>query len=320
MKPLISIIVPIYNSELYLDKCVNSLINQTYTNIEIVLVDDGSTDGSSQMCENYASADSRIKVVHKVNGGLSSARNAGINACTGAYVGFVDSDDWVSATMYETLLSICKDHNTVATIGMVEVNDAGEVFNKSLFEDQIVSGDYLLSSILCRKDFGSVCSRLFPREMIADYRFDETKLNEDVLFMMQIMSNIESAAYSSDSGYYYYRRGGSISRSFGKAIHDMIGNSVHIRKQVETKFPAHTKEAEYFELFQHMNFLLSCPSDYARKEDALCGEVLSYIRKHVLTGMKNPYFTKKNKMKLIGVSLFPKTMSKLVEKKSQKKN
>lgn len=319
MEPLVSIIVPIYNSELYLDKCVNSIINQTYTNLEIVLVNDGSTDGSSQMCDRYATLDRRIKVVHKVNGGLSSARNAGLNACNGDYIGFVDSDDWVSHNMYATLMSICKDSKTIATIGMEEVNEIGAVLYKSSFEDQVASRDHLLRSILCRQDSGSVCSRLFPREMIINHRFDETKLNEDILFMMSIMQNVETASYSSSCGYYYYHRTGSISRHFGKAIHDMIGNCMQIRKQVDEQFPAFSKEAEYFEIFQHMSFLLSCPSDYARDTDPLCGEVLKYIRKHVITGMKNPYFNYKNKIILLAVALFPKTVSRLIEKKSQNK-
>lgn len=319
MESLISIIVPVYNSELYLDKCITSIINQTYTNIEIILVDDGSTDSSYQICEKYAAMDHRIKVVHKKNGGLSSARNAGLDVCSGDYIGFVDSDDWVSATMYETLLAICNDQKTIATIGMEEVNLEGEIFNKSVFENQVTSRDHLLRSILCRQDFGSVCSRLFPREMIIEKRFDETKLNEDILFMILIMQNIESASYSSKCGYYYFRRDGSISRRFGKAIHDMIGNSEYVRKKVEEQFPKHIIEAEYYELYQHMSFLLCCPPDYERSTDLLYKDVLSYVRKHIFVAIRNQYFTWKNKIVFVGVSLFPKTMSKLYEKKHRKR-
>ena len=320
MGPLISVIVPIYNSELYLEKCIDSIIGQTYKNIEIILVDDGSTDGSYALCEKYASNDNRIKVVHKANGGLSSARNAGLEVCSGDYIGFVDSDDWISDTMYETLLSISGDKKTIATIGMEEVNHSGTVFNKIVFEDNVFSGDYLLCSILCRRDFASVCSRLFPREMIKDMRFDETKLNEDILFMMSLMPYIEFASYASTIGYYYYKRDGSISRHFGKSVHDMIGNSKLIRKQVEEQFPKYVKEAEYYDLSQYMNFLLCCPADYNRREDPLCKEVLAYARKNIIAAIKNPYFTKKEKIAFISVSLFPKTVSKLFETKHHKKD
>ena len=102
--PLISVIVPIYNVEKYLDRCVDSIINQTYKNLEIILVDDGSPDNCPQMCDDYAKKDSRIKVVHKENGGLSDARNVGMEVATGEYVSFIDSDDYISLDCYETVL------------------------------------------------------------------------------------------------------------------------------------------------------------------------------------------------------------------------
>ena len=104
MDPLISVIVPIYNVEAYLDKCISSIMTQTYTNLEILLVDDGSTDRSSEMCDAYACIDSRIKVIHKVNGGQSSARNVALEVCCGKYISFVDGDDWIEADMYSVLV------------------------------------------------------------------------------------------------------------------------------------------------------------------------------------------------------------------------
>lgn len=100
---LISIIVPIYNVELYLEKCIESIINQTYKNLEIILVDDGSTDSCGKICDEYAKKDNRIKVIHKINGGLSDARNKGMEIAKGKYIGFVDGDDYVASDMYETL-------------------------------------------------------------------------------------------------------------------------------------------------------------------------------------------------------------------------
>lgn len=100
---LISVIVPVYNVEKYLHKCINSILNQTYKNLEIILIDDGSTDNSGKICDEYALKDNRIKVIHKENGGLSSARNAGLDICSGDYIGFVDSDDYIAEDMYEYL-------------------------------------------------------------------------------------------------------------------------------------------------------------------------------------------------------------------------
>ena len=104
MEPIVSVIIPVYNVEQYLKRCIDSVIDQTYRNLEIILVDDGSNDGSGEICDNYAQNDSRIKVIHKSNGGLSDARNAGIDRSTGIYIMFVDSDDWINRECVELLI------------------------------------------------------------------------------------------------------------------------------------------------------------------------------------------------------------------------
>ena len=111
MKPLVSIIVPIYKVEPYLRRCLDSIVNQTYTNLEIILVDDGSPDGCPQICDEYAAKDNRRVVIHKENGGLSDARNAGLDSCKGEYVSFVDSDDWVDEKYIEILLNLATKEN-----------------------------------------------------------------------------------------------------------------------------------------------------------------------------------------------------------------
>lgn len=120
--PKISVIVPVYNVAPYLKKCVDSIINQTFTDIEIILVDDGSTDESGTICDQYAQKDSRVKVIHKPNGGLSDARNSGLEVCSGEYIGFVDSDDWISPDMYETLIHFAvKEDLDVAMCGVLDI-------------------------------------------------------------------------------------------------------------------------------------------------------------------------------------------------------
>ena len=109
---MISVIVPIYNVEKYVNKCVGSIVNQTYTNLEIILVDDGSPDRCPEICDEWAKKDSRIKVIHKKNGGLSDARNAGMKIASGDYIAFVDSDDWIAPEMYERLLMAIKNDNS----------------------------------------------------------------------------------------------------------------------------------------------------------------------------------------------------------------
>ena len=125
----ISVIIPVYNVEEYLDKCVTSVLNQTYKNLEIILVDDGSPDNCPKMCDEWAKKDKRIKVVHKKNGGLSDARNSGIEVCTGEYIGFVDSDDYIDKQMYKELLKRIESTNSdMVMCGINCVND-GKVYN-----------------------------------------------------------------------------------------------------------------------------------------------------------------------------------------------
>ena len=114
-KPLITVIVPVFNVELYLDKCIESIINQTYQNLEILLIDDGSTDRSSIICDHWANIDSRIRVIHKNNAGLSSARNCGLDFCHGDYIAFLDSDDWLHKDCYLNVLSVALDNNSDIT-------------------------------------------------------------------------------------------------------------------------------------------------------------------------------------------------------------
>ena len=129
MNSLISVIVPIYKVEKYLRKCVESILSQTHTNLEIILVDDGSPDNCGAICDEYAKQDARIKVIHKPNGGLSDARNAGLDIMTGEYVAFVDSDDWIGPRMYETLLQMLKLFQADIAIGGVadELEQNGKV-------------------------------------------------------------------------------------------------------------------------------------------------------------------------------------------------
>lgn len=125
MNPLISVIVPIYNVEKYLVRCVDSIVNQTYKNLEIILVDDGSPDRCPQMCDDYAEKDSRIKVVHKKNGGLSDARNAGMAVATGEYISFIDSDDWIETSMFELLLNNIFQYDCEISCGGIKARRIG---------------------------------------------------------------------------------------------------------------------------------------------------------------------------------------------------
>ncbi len=163
MENLISIIIPVYNGEKYLSKCIDSILSQTYQNLEIILVDDGSIDSSPKICDEYSKKDNRIKVIHKKNGGVSSARNIGIAESTGDYIGFVDSDDYIELNMYENLFKALKDNNTeISMCGYNELEN--NKITKSIIPNQnTISGEELLKDIFEELFRPVVWNKLFKR-------------------------------------------------------------------------------------------------------------------------------------------------------------
>lgn len=214
---LISIVVPVYNVEKYLNRCINSLVSQTYENLEIILVDDGSMDRSGEMCDVLAKDDSRIRVIHKENGGLSSARNAGILASKGNYVGFIDSDDWVSLDTYEYLRNILKKNNAeVAQINFkftseytMNTEDKFEEIN--IYKDKDILQHYMTSTT--RTGSYSVCRCLFKRSLLDGLAFRIGKLNEDIDFKYKVLSRCKVYAESNLVKYFYFQSTGSLTTS-----------------------------------------------------------------------------------------------------------
>lgn len=191
----ISIIVPIYKVQDYLDECIESIINQTYSNVEVILVDDGSPDRCPQMCDEWAKRDSRIRVIHKKNGGLSSARNAGLDVANGEYISFVDSDDFICSDALQNLYDRIKDDKSIGiTSGLVYRYQDGFTSN---FKDEwicsreivIPASDFLLET-MSQKTSYTVWNKLYRREVIGNTRFREGRNNEDTLFMYDLGKNI----------------------------------------------------------------------------------------------------------------------------------
>lgn len=219
----ISIIVPVYNVEKYVEKCIQSLINQSYKNIEIILVDDGSNDRSNKILDEYAKVDSRILTIHQKNKGVSAARNAGLKVATGEYVGFVDPDDYVDYQMYETMLKkIELNMSDLAVCGFSKVTELSD--KEEIFEIK----DELLSPKKCVEDLfdfrggyaikPSVWNKLFRRDKIGDLKFDENiGISEDLKFVVQYILKCNSIVYVKQAFYKNLQRDGSITRSKGKA-------------------------------------------------------------------------------------------------------
>ena len=215
--PLISVIVPVYKAEGYLERCVGSIRNQTYRNLEIILVDDGSPDRSGEMCDALALEDSRIRVVHKENGGLASARNAGIDAMTGEYAAFVDSDDDIAPEMIRSLYDLCVQHQAqVACCGIERVNDQGHVnyFNENVTDFLLLTREGAMAELLENyRVTNSVCDKLIHKSVFDGLRLTEGYIYEDFDVMYRCLHRADRVVYTGAPYYQYYMSQGSILRS-----------------------------------------------------------------------------------------------------------
>lgn len=211
--PLISVIVPIYKVEQYLDECVESLIKQTYSNLEIILVDDGSPDRCPQMCDDWAKKDTRIKVVHKPNGGLSDARNVGMEVAQGDYIGFVDSDDFVECHMYERLLEGFSfgDDIAVSSIKVFKyIEGKTSVFENKwdIKESRKIEGNEFAENMISSKCCYTAWNKLYKHDIVRNVRFRKGRNNEDTLFMFdlgKVMKQSMCAMMEMPYTCYYYR-------------------------------------------------------------------------------------------------------------------
>ena len=214
---LISVIVPVYKVEAYLDRCIASIVNQTYKNIEIILIDDGSPDNSPSICDMWSEMDPRIKVIHKSNGGLSDARNTGINAANGEYVAFVDSDDWIAPKMLERLLYAVKQYNadiSACTVKMIWDDNRPDCL-LTVQTNCVLSREEAQAELLKEKLLKHpVWYKLYKKDVIDGILFEVGKHHEDVFWSYQVFGRASCTVLIDYIGYYYYQRSGSI---MGKA-------------------------------------------------------------------------------------------------------
>ena len=212
MQPKISVIVPVYNVEKYLNKCIESIVNQTYRNLEIILVDDGSPDNCPQMCDEWAKKDDRIIVIHKENGGLSDARNKGLDIATGEYIGFVDSDDWIDLDLYECFVSKFKKNNaSIIACNVVKVYEDKIEKNINEVKKEVYNVEEALNELIHGRTFRAVVwNKLYHKNTINKIRFPYGKTHEDEFFTYKVLSNANKLIYVPNKFYYYRQRSGSI--------------------------------------------------------------------------------------------------------------
>ena len=214
-EPLISVIVPVYDVEKYLPKCLDSLLAQTWRNLEIIVVNDGSPDGSWDIMQDYAARDSRIRLRRQKNGGLSAARNAGLELARGEWIGFMDSDDYAAPEMYETLYRAATEHDAqMAVCSLAYVTPDGTPLPRTspITKDEVLTGREALQRLSGPQNwyYVTVMNRLYRRSLFEDIRFPEGRLHEDEFTAHLFYWQCERIAMVKKGMYYYVQRSGSI--------------------------------------------------------------------------------------------------------------
>ena len=218
-KPLISVIVPVYNVEDYIDECIESIISQTYSKLEIIIVNDGSKDRSREKCEKYVGLDNRIRIIDKSNGGLSSARNAGIKVATGDYLCFIDSDDYIENTMIESLLRVSQmEQADIVCCNYDNVNEKSGTISKHNIRFQGIEkyNRQEAHELMLAEDFFKcfAWNKLYKKELFDNIQYPEGLHYEDILTLYKLIKKANTIVFTSEPLYHYRVRENSITRSF----------------------------------------------------------------------------------------------------------
>ncbi len=317
---LISVIVPVYNTVDLLPRCVNSIRRQTYRNLEIILVDDGSTDNSGAMAEKMALEDKRVRVFHKENGGSSSARNLGISRARGEYIGFVDSDDFIEPEMYERLLGVALEENLLMVqISRDEIDEEGNRLPdvcEPPEEPELWERQHFMRELLLHRGDCSFCTKLIHASLLKEERFPEGELNEDFYLLVRLLQRIPAVAILPQQDYHVFYRYGSNTRTrnkdeFPQVFTDIVRNADRVYEIVEKEYPELLPEAMRFGLFQRLDYMLHIPISLMNKDNVFYCQVKNYLKKHRKDVRISPYLTKKNKLYLLLLGTAPKLVRKV---------
>lgn len=257
--PLISVIVPVYKVEKYLRKCIDSIINQTYSNLEIILVDDGSPDDCGKICDEYANNDNRIRVIHKENGGLSDARNKGIELATGKFIAFVDSDDYVSVDYIEYMYNMIRETNSKLAICKVKVvwkNDSS--FRDNSDDVRVLTTEEAFKNLLFQHGIEvAAYGKLYERKVFDDIKFPKGKVYEDTAIMYKIINKYDKVAFGNKECYFYIARVGSISKhkSYNQSEEIYIKHTDEMLEYINKFFPSLTDGINRYYVYSRFRIL-----------------------------------------------------------------
>ena len=281
LQPLISVIVPCYNVEEYLPKCIESILNQTYRNLEILLVDDGSPDNCGRICDEYAAKDSRIRIIHKKNGGLSDARNAALDVMTGEYVTFIDSDDYVSDDYVEYLYKIIKESGVKLSVSsyqtFVDDSSAEICTNNPLFVKIVHTNDALTGMFYQQIFDTSAWAKMYHRSLFSDgIRYPKGWLYEDLPTTYRLMMKCDYIAFGNYRSYFYRIRNTSIEGAPFKPL--KYESCIKIIRQLETDKKKMPKGVQHALSCRIVSFAFHILLEIPQKENEMRRNLLDIIR------------------------------------------
>jgi len=298
---MISVIVPVYNVAPYLPRCIDSILAQSFGDFELLLIDDGSTDASGAICDEYARKDKRIKVFHKENGGLSDARNYGMERARGDYIGFIDSDDYVGTDYLKILFEMMQGDN-IAIAQIRSVSTSAETMKFIASDDRrlVFDAEEEFKAMMLARDFGvSAWGKLYRKDVFSGHQFLVGKLYEDLDTVPYLIEAGRNYAYSSSVQYYYYQRQGSIVHSLDSGkIQQWIEGIDRLYQHCSEYYPelmdyAHCRFIN-FSFFNITNILLS-EKNYVQKANQFKTRTKQYWK----GAWKNPCLTKKERFRTV---------------------
>ncbi|MED1205208.1 glycosyltransferase family 2 protein [Heyndrickxia acidicola] len=328
MNPKISIIVPVYKVENYINKCIDSILSQAFSDFELILIDDGSPDNCGHICDQYAKQDKRIRVIHQENKGLSSARNTGLAASKGDYIGFVDSDDYIHEDMYRILYHQAEEYKAdIAICNFLKVEDQGpSIVSESEGNSPVkyFTNIEALQQLFSKNDLSYVtgagnnitwiivCNKLFRRKLFEHVRFEEGRICEDEFIIHKLLYSSKKIIFISSKLYFYVQRSSSI-------IHS------HFTIQRLDKVDALRERAEFFKCINHMELYYQAITSYmnaffwnyfkAKHELSGVRAELIYIKKSfnkTLPGLiRNPFIGWRQKIAILVFVFHPSLMEKI---------
>ncbi len=320
----ISVIIPAYNIEDLLEKCVDSVAAQEYPKelLEIIVVDDGSTDGTGKLADSLAEKYPGVRAIHKENGGSSSARNVGIEAATGDYLGFVDSDDFISPSMYRLLMDAAvRNDADMVQISRDEIAEDGTALPDVVTppeRETVVEPSEHLRTLLMHTGDASFCTKLTKRALFTeDMRFPEGELNEDFYLMIHMLGKVNRLVILPEQGYHVFYRSGSNSRKkkedrdyFPSVFTDIVRNADVALGLVRESYPQLTEVAERFGFVQRLDYLLHIPISRMTRDNSFYMEVVRNIRTNRSRIRRNRYLTSRQKGYLLVLSVAPRFIRK----------